>query len=75
LPADRPFEFMLNALRLTDGFPVALFPERTGLSLQIIQPQLRQAERDGLVIMEDGILRPTALGLNFYNDLCVRFVP
>ena len=75
LPADRPFEFMLNALRLTDGFPVALFPERSGVSLRIIQPQLRQAERDGLVIMEDGILRPTALGLNFYNDLCVRFVP
>ena len=75
LPADRPFEFMLNALRLTDGFPVALFPERSGVSLRIIQPQLRQAERDGLVVMEDGILRPTALGLNFYNDLCVRFVP
>jgi oxygen-independent coproporphyrinogen-3 oxidase len=75
LSADRPFEFMLNALRLTDGFPVALFPERTGLSLPLIQPQLRRAERDGLVVMKDGILRPTALGLNFYNDLCARFVP
>ncbi|MBU2719738.1 oxygen-independent coproporphyrinogen III oxidase-like protein, partial [Acidithiobacillus ferridurans] len=50
-------------------------PERTGLSLPLIQPLLRRAERDGLVVMEDDILRPTALGLNFYNDLCVRFVP
>lgn len=73
--ADLPFEFMLNALRLTDGFPMALFPERIGLSWPMIQLQIRRAERDGLVEIKGETLRPTALGLNFYNDLCARFVP
>lgn len=75
LVADRPFEFMLNALRLTNGFPMGLFPERTGLSWPMIQLQIRQAARDGLVEVKGETLRPTALGLNFYNDLCARFVP
>lgn len=75
LVADRPFEFMLNALRLTNGFPMGLFPERTGLSWPMIQLQIRQAARDGLVEIKGETLRPTALGLNFYNDLCARFVP
>ena len=75
LIADRPFEFMLNALRLTDGFPMALFPERTGLSWPMVQPQIRRAERAGLVEIKGEFLQPTVLGLNFYNDLCARFVP
>ncbi len=75
LPADRPFEFMLNALRLTDGFPIAHFQARTGLPWLVVQPQVRRAEREGLLTIAGETLRPTALGLNFYNDLCARFVP
>jgi oxygen-independent coproporphyrinogen-3 oxidase len=54
---------------------MGLFPERTGLSWPIIQLQICQAARDGLVEIKGETLRPTALGLNFYNDLCARFVP
>ncbi len=75
LPADRPFEFMLNALRLTDGFPIAHFQARTGLPWLVVQPQVRRAEREGLLTIDGETLRPTTLGLNFYNDLCARFVP
>ena len=42
-PRELPFEFMLNALRLCDGFAAAMFTERTGLELQ----RDRRAARDG----------------------------
>ncbi|MFA7496788.1 MAG: radical SAM family heme chaperone HemW [Acidithiobacillus sp.] len=74
-PKDRPFEFMLNALRLTEGFPLALFLERTGLSTVLIEPQLRRAQRDGLLTLHQEVVKPTPLGINFYNDLCARFIP
>jgi len=41
--AELPFEFMLNALRLVDGFDVSLFSERTGLPFQIVQSRLEDA--------------------------------
>jgi oxygen-independent coproporphyrinogen-3 oxidase len=72
--AELPFEFMLNALRLPGGVPEGLFAERTGLALEGILPQLLQAEADGLLRRQDGILRPSACGLDFYNDLCARFL-
>src|SRR6185436_2581092 len=48
-PAELPFEFMLNALRLIDGFPLALFHERTGLPISVVQAQLDEAERKQLI--------------------------
>lgn len=72
--AELPFEFMLNTLRLPGGVPERLFTERTGLALESILPQLQQAEADGLLQRQDGILRPSARGLDFYNDLCARFL-
>jgi oxygen-independent coproporphyrinogen-3 oxidase len=70
-----PFEFMLNALRLVEGFPAALFTQRTGLPLSVIEPQLAQAEGQGLIARDMESIRPTARGQRFLNDLLERFLP
>ncbi|MGZ5271470.1 MAG: radical SAM family heme chaperone HemW [Ramlibacter sp.] len=67
--AQLPFEFMLNALRLKDGFSLAWFFERTGLPLSTIEPQLREAERKGLLAREGAWVRPTDHGFDFLSDL------
>jgi putative oxygen-independent coproporphyrinogen III oxidase len=69
------FEFMLNALRLNDGFPVALFIQHTGLPLSIVESPLRQAETRGLIERDMHTIRPTALGRRFLNDLTALFLP
>jgi oxygen-independent coproporphyrinogen-3 oxidase len=68
-------EFMLNALRLHDGFPVELFAARTGLSLEQIDRPRRAAREKGLLADERGSLRPTELGRRFLNDLIALFLP
>ena len=72
--ADLPFEFMLNALRLTDGFPVTLFQERTGLPLRTIERELDAAEQRGLLTRDHVAIRPTELGQRFLNDLQELFL-
>ena len=67
--ADIGFEFMLNALRLTEGVPKSLFAERTGYPLALVQRELAQAEARGLIERDPTTLRPTALGRRFLNDL------
>jgi oxygen-independent coproporphyrinogen-3 oxidase len=69
------FEFMLNALRLTEGFESRQFMERTGLPQQLIEPALQQAERKGLLEVDFRRIRPTELGLRFLNDLQQMFLP
>lgn len=64
-----PFEFMLNALRLTGGVPVTLFYDHTGLPLHVIERQLDTAERKGLLERDHLTIRPTPLGQRFLNDL------
>jgi oxygen-independent coproporphyrinogen-3 oxidase len=73
-PAEIAFEFMLNALRLVDGFPVTLFAERTGLALGAIEKELAQAERDGLLERDWQRIRPTGRGRLFLNELLERFL-
>jgi oxygen-independent coproporphyrinogen-3 oxidase len=73
--ADLPFEFMLNALRLRDGFALALFGERTGLPASAIDAALREAERRGLVEVDLQGVRPTARGFDFLSDLQALFLP
>jgi oxygen-independent coproporphyrinogen-3 oxidase len=63
------FEFMLNALRLNDGFEVNLFAERTGLTLNTIEKALNAAEAKGLLYRDYKIIKPTELGRRFLNDL------
>ena len=73
-PVELPFEFMLNALRLIDGFPVALFEERTGLPFSTVLKQLDDAERRGLVRRDWQRVRPSERGRLFLNELLAFFV-
>ncbi len=74
-PRELPFEFVLNALRLKDGFELTRFSERTGQPLQAIQRALAEAERRGLLEREGDIARPTARGFDFLSDLQALFLP
>jgi oxygen-independent coproporphyrinogen-3 oxidase len=69
-----PFEFMLNALRLVDGFPSALFQERTGLPFAAIQRDLEKAEQKGLLERDLQRIRPSERGKRFLNDLLQQFL-
>jgi putative oxygen-independent coproporphyrinogen III oxidase len=73
--AELPFEFMLNALRLVEGFPVALFGERTGLPIRTVDRQLDAAQAAGLIERDHQWIRPTAKGRRFLNDLLEPFLP
>jgi oxygen-independent coproporphyrinogen-3 oxidase len=66
---------MLNALRLVEGFPSALFQERTGLPLAVIQKNLEKAEHKGLLERDLQRIRPSAKGRRFLNDLLQEFLP
>jgi oxygen-independent coproporphyrinogen-3 oxidase len=70
-----PFEFMLNALRLDDGVPVATFEQRTGLSRDDIAAPLAQARERGWLEADSERLRPTEAGHRFLNDLIALFLP
>ena len=69
------FEFMLNALRLTDGFESRLFAERTGLPLQVVDRAIAEAEARGLLTCDHRTIQPTVLGQRFLNDLQQMFLP
>ena len=69
-----PFEFMLNALRLIEGFPATLFAQRTGLSIATVEPQLKAAESAGLLVRDHARIRPSAKGQRFLNDLLEGFL-
>lgn len=71
---DLPGEFMMNALRLTNGFPLRLFTERTGLPLKTIEKSALAARRDGLLETVEDTLRPTQQGQRFLNQLLARFL-
>ena len=68
------FEFMLNALRLADGFALARFTERTGLPLSAIAKPLDVAESRGLIERDLQHLRPSARGFDFLSDLQALFL-
>jgi putative oxygen-independent coproporphyrinogen III oxidase len=70
-----PFEFMLNALRLAEGFPRALFQERTGLAWAGIAAPMALAAKRGLVLNTQDWCRPTELGLRFLNETLLLFMP
>ncbi len=68
------FEFMLNALRLFQGFEKSLFYQRTGLELRIIDKPLQQAIEKGWIIEKNQRLIPTELGLRWLNELLELFL-
>jgi len=69
------FEFMMNALRLTGGFPLVLFEERAGVPLTVVLKQLAVAEQRGLIERDHQRVAPTPLGRRFLNDLLQIFLP
>ncbi|MBT3067846.1 radical SAM family heme chaperone HemW [Rhodoferax sp. U11-2br] len=73
--SELPFEFMLNALRLADGFALPMFAERTGLSINAITAALQEAQARGLMDSDLAHARPTSRGFDFLNDLQALFLP
>ena len=69
-----PFEFMLNALRLVDGFELVRFTERTGMPLSAIRAPLDKALAQGLVEQDGGWVRPSGRGMDFLSDLQSLFL-
>ena len=69
-----PFEFMMNALRLIDGFELRLFSERIGLPAHVLSKPLEAAERSGLIERDHVRVRPTLRGQRFLNDLLQIFL-
>lgn len=72
--SDLGFEFMMNALRLTDGFDVDLFQERTGLPLITLQNVIKQAVNKGLLTQNLQTIKPTLKGQRYLNDLLAMFL-
>jgi oxygen-independent coproporphyrinogen-3 oxidase len=69
------FEFMLNALRLTEGVSTSLFYQHTGLPISKIAQQLKQAEDQGLITHDIHRIRPTEHGHRYLNTLIELFLP
>lgn len=72
---DLPLEFMMNALRLIEGFPVKLFETRTGLSAECLLPTLQKASQQELLSWDGEWVQPTLQGLRFLNNLLTLFMP
>lgn len=70
---DLVYEFMLNALRLKNGFDVSLFETHTGLSKDIILETCQQAQDNDLLTVQNNLIKPTELGYRFLNDLINHF--
>ena len=68
------FEFMLNSLRLKQGFDLSLFESRTNHSRAIIDERLAKASDLGLLSVENNWVKPTSKGFNFVNDLQEMFL-
>ena len=73
-PGEIPLEFMLNALRLVEGFEVSLFAERTGLMLGAVEQALEKAEAAGLLERDWKRIRPSERGRLFLNQLLELFL-
>ena len=73
--AELPLEFLMNALRLVEGVPAALFGERAGLPLAALEPGWSQARTRGLLESDPERLQASELGLRFLNDLLQAFIP
>ena len=68
------FEFMMNALRLTQGFDTKLFTERTGMPWQAMSMRLAEASKKGLITQDLNRLQPTILGQRYLNNLLEIFL-
>ncbi|ALN84300.1 radical SAM superfamily protein [Lysobacter capsici] len=74
-PARRPFEYMLNVLRLVEGFSLSSFESCTGLERAAIEPQLQAGYAAGWLQRDGDRVQPTELGRRFTNDVVALFLP
>jgi len=74
-PEQRPFEFMLNALRLNEGFAWPLFEQRTGLARDSIADKIAAAHERGWLHDDGERERCSELGARFLNDVLESFLP
>lgn len=74
-PADRVGEFMLNALRLNEGFSRELFTARTGLDAEVIEARLQQLQERGLLVSDHRVVRASPLGRRFLDTVISGFFP
>ena len=77
--ADLGFEFMMNALRLIDGFDMGLFQQRTGMPCEApefnnMAMRLAEASKKGLIVQTQNLIKPTLLGQRYLNDLLALFL-
>jgi oxygen-independent coproporphyrinogen-3 oxidase len=72
---DLPFEFMLNALRLVEGFEARLFTRRTGLAWEAVAPTLDRLADQGLIVRDGMRYGASPMGLRFLNDVLTCFLP
>ena len=72
--SELPFEFMMNALRLNNGFPRRLFAERTGLPFEAAEAGLLKARQQGLIEVDGDTIRPSTRGRHFLNELLMLFL-
>lgn len=73
--SELPFEFMLNALRLADGFDLPMFAERTGMPMSAVLAAIDKAQAQGLLVRQGERVKPSARGFDFLNDLQALFLP
>jgi oxygen-independent coproporphyrinogen-3 oxidase len=73
-PDEALLDFMMNALRLTDGFDAELFTRHTGLAADHMEPRLTNAEQRGLVQKHHDCIRPTPTGQRYLNNLLAEFM-
>jgi putative oxygen-independent coproporphyrinogen III oxidase len=74
-PGDLPFEFMMNALRLTGGFARELFAERTGLEWSQVDEKFAALRSRGLIEVSAETCKPTPFGVRFVNEMLLEFLP
>ncbi|MDH5183933.1 MAG: oxygen-independent coproporphyrinogen III oxidase-like protein, partial [Gammaproteobacteria bacterium] len=72
---DRPFEFLMNALRLIDGVEAELFTQRTMLELAVASEAISQAQETGLLMQDNRRIQASTTGLNYLNNLLEYFLP
>ena len=72
--SDLAFEFMMNHLRLIDGFSIQSFEDKTGLNISAIDKELKAAIDKKLITKDHEMIKPTLLGQRFLNDLLSIFL-
>ena len=73
--AELAFEYVLNTLRLHEGFALGDFRARTGLADTALEPSLGRMLSKGLLVRDGELIRPTVLGRNHLNRLQMEFLP